>query len=83
MGSYMGTTYGTEMGCETGFHEVPIGGHKWEPYGSYSRFDPSGPCPANLCRINFGFNSAQFCAIEYLNSFHKAVEDVICAEMHK
>ena len=56
-GSYMGTLYGTEMGFELGFLGYPHGqihmGHKREQYRSYSGFVSSGPCPTNLCRIDF------------------------------
>ena len=91
MGFYMGPIWATHMGLgwdlQHGSTWYPHGqthmGRKWESYGSYSGFGPSGPCPANLCRIDFLFNSQYFCFIEYFNSFHKAVEDVKCAEMHK
>ena len=78
---------GLRWDLQHGFMWFPLGqthmGHKWEPYGSYSGFGPSGPCPVNLCRIYFWFNSAHLCVIEYLNSFFKAVEDVKCADIHK
>ena len=53
----LGIPYGTGMGFATRFYVVPT----WaNPYGSqmgtiwaYSGFGPSGPCPANLCRIDF------------------------------
>ena len=91
MGFYMGPIWAPHMGLgwdlQHGSIWCPHGqthmGHKWEPYGFYSGFGPSGPCPANLCRIDFSFDSAYFCFIGYFNSFHKAVEDVNCAEMHK
>lgn len=61
MGFYMGPIWAPHMGLgwdlQHGSMWYPHGqthmGHKWEPYGSYSGFGPSGPCPANLCRIDF------------------------------
>ena len=58
-------------------------GHTWEQYVSHSKFGPNDPCPANLCRINNWFQTVHFCVIECFNSFHKAVEKVTCAELHK
>ena len=61
MGFYMGPIWATHMGLgwdlQHGSMWYPHGqthmGQKWKPYGSYSGFGPSGPCPANLCRIDF------------------------------
>ena len=62
---YMGPIWAPHMGLrwdlQQGFIWYPHGqthvGHKWEPYGSYSGFGPSGPCPASNRRIDFCFGS--------------------------
>ena len=56
-GSNMANTYGTDKGFATRFYTGPTWtnhiGHKWEPYGSFSGFGPSGPYPVGICRIDF------------------------------
>ena len=56
-GSNMGNPSGTDKSLATRFHTGPTWanhlGHKWEPYGSFFGFGPSGPYPASICRIDF------------------------------